>query len=58
MNGKLEPVFVPAEDTDNYGVGEEGWYAMDDDLQVFDGPFASRAECMKALADLDKPKAA
>ncbi len=58
MSGKLEPVYVPADDVDAYGVADEGWYVIDDDLQVIQGPFADRKECERALRETEKPKAA
>jgi hypothetical protein len=58
MSAKLEPVYVPADDMDIYGVEDEGWYAADDDHQVIGGPFASRRECLEAIAEMEKPQAA
>jgi len=50
MNAKLEPVYVPADDVDIFAVDEEGWYLVDEDGRVTDGPFASRNDCLKAIA--------
>ena len=58
MSGKLEPIYVPADDVDIFGVTYEGWYAIDDDNEVFEGPFASRQDCQDAIKELEKPKAA
>jgi hypothetical protein len=58
MSGKLEPVYVAADDVDMYGVEDEGWYAVDDGQQVISGPFASQKECLEAIAETEKPKAA
>ncbi len=58
MSGKLEPVYVPADDVDIYEVPDEGWYAMDDDHQVIDGPFASREDCLRAIEVAQTPNAA
>lgn len=58
MSGKHEPMYVPADDVDMYGVGEEGWYAVDDDFQVIDGPFNNRQDCLKAIEAAANSKAA
>jgi hypothetical protein len=50
MIAKLEPIYVPADDIDQFGVEEEGWYVIDDNRTVFDGPFDSRPACLKAIA--------
>ena len=55
MNAKLEPVYVPADDVDIFSVDEEGWYVMDEDRQVVDGPFASRSDCLKAIEEAARP---
>ena len=58
MSGKLDAIYVAADDVDVYAVGDEGWYVMDDDLLVIDGPFETRKECIKAMEDAAKPQAA
>jgi hypothetical protein len=58
MSGKLEPVYVPADDVDIYGVEEEGWYVVDETFQVFSGPFTSHKDCLGAIKETDKPQAA
>lgn len=50
MGTQLEPVYVPQDDIDIYVVDEEGWYVIDEDFRVIDGPFASRADCLRAIA--------
>jgi hypothetical protein len=42
------PAYVPEMDTDMYGVRESGWYLFDDNHRAVDGPFASRADAVKA----------
>lgn len=58
MSGKLEPVYVPADDVDIFGVSDEGWYTIDSDRMVVDGPFANEKDCLKAIAEAEKPQAA
>ncbi len=58
MSGKLEPVYVPAEDIDIFAVADEGWYVIDDDRVIIDGPFASEKDCLKLIAETQKPQAA
>jgi hypothetical protein len=58
MSGKLEPIYVPADDVDLYDVPDEGWYAIDEDHQIADGPFASRVDCLLAIYEIEKPDAA
>jgi hypothetical protein len=56
MGGKLEPIYVPADDVDLYGVELEGWYSMDEDFVVIEGPYVSRNDCLRDI--MENPKAA
>jgi hypothetical protein len=47
----LIAVHVPTEDVEDYSVRETGWYAVDDGGKVVLGPFASLAECDRAIRD-------
>lgn len=58
MSDTFEPVYVPADDVDLYGVADEGWYVLDEDFRIVCGPFDTRSDCMKAIADGAKPEAA
>lgn len=58
MNDRYEPFYIPADDVDMYGVADEGWYAIDEDYQVVDGPFTDRKECLHAIENKVWPNAA
>lgn len=58
MSGKLEPVYVPADDVDIFAVSDEGWYVIDDDRVIIDGPFENEKACLKVIAEMQKPQAA
>lgn len=47
----LIAVDIHAEDVGDYNVTEPGWYAVDDADKVVLGPFASLAECERAMGD-------
>ena len=47
----LIAVHVPTEDVGDYNVRETGWYAVNDGGKVVLGPFASLAECDRAIRD-------
>jgi hypothetical protein len=51
----LIPVHVSGEDVGDYNVTEPGWYAVDDGEKVVLGPFASLAECERAIRDRRSP---
>ncbi len=55
----LMAVDVHTDDVGDYSVSEAGWYAVDDGGKVVLGPFASLAECERAMRDRQtmlKPK--
>ena len=54
MSRKLDAFYIPADDIDIYGVEEEGWYAVDEEYRVVDGPFASHQACLKAVEEAAK----
>lgn len=47
----LIAVDVHTDDVGDYKVTEPGWYGVDDDDKVVLGPFASLAECERAIRD-------
>ncbi len=47
----LAAVLVPDDEVDLYNVTEGGWYAVDDEDKAILGPFASLAECDRAIHD-------
>jgi hypothetical protein len=47
----LIAVHVSDQDVGDYNVSEAGWYAVDDGDRVMLGPFASLAECERAIRD-------
>ena len=47
----LAAVLVPDDEVDLYNVTEGGWYAVDDADKAILGPFASLAECDRAIHD-------
>jgi hypothetical protein len=47
----LIAVDVHTDDVGDYNVTEPGWYAVDDADKVVLGPFASLAECERAIGD-------
>ena len=49
--GDLIAVDVHADDVGDYSVSEPGWYAVDDGDKVVLGPFASLAECERAIRE-------
>ncbi len=49
--GDLVAIDVHADDVGDYKVTEPGWYAVDDNDKVVLGPFASLAECERAIRD-------
>jgi hypothetical protein len=51
----LIPVHVSDQDVGDYNVTEPGWYAVDDGEKVVLGPFASLAECERAIRDRLNP---
>jgi hypothetical protein len=51
----LIPVHISGEDVGDYKVTEPGWYAVDDGEKVVLGPFASLAECERAIHDRPNP---
>jgi hypothetical protein len=46
---------LTADDVGDYNVTEPGWYAVDDTDKVVLGPFASLAECDRAIRDRLNP---
>ncbi len=42
---------VHSDDVGDYKVTEPGWYAVDDNDKAVLGPFASLAECERAIRD-------
>ncbi|HZQ00393.1 MAG TPA: hypothetical protein VFB13_12690 [Reyranella sp.] len=57
-NHDLFAVHVASDDVGDYKVSEPGWYAADDNEKVVLGPFASLAECERAIRDKKSPPAA
>lgn len=53
----LTAVHVPDADVGDYNVREAGWYAVDDGGKVVLGPFASLAECERAIRERLRPLA-
>lgn len=51
----LFPVHVADSDVGDYNVTEAGWYAVDDGEKVVLGPFASLAECERAIGERRRP---
>jgi hypothetical protein len=51
----LFAVHVANADVGDYNVTEAGWYAVDDGEKVVLGPFASLAECERAIQDRLRP---
>jgi len=51
MPRDLIALHVSDEDIGDYAVREAGWYAVDDAGKVVLGPFASLAECERAIQD-------
>ena len=51
----LIAVHVSDDEVGDYNVTEEGWYAVDDGGKVTLGPFASLAECERAIRDRLRP---
>jgi hypothetical protein len=51
----LIAVHVAKDDVGDYHVTEAGWYAADDGEKVVLGPFASLAECERAIRDRRRP---
>ncbi len=49
--GDLVAIDVRSDDVGDYKVTEPGWYAVDDSDTVVLGPFASLAECERAIRD-------
>ena len=47
----LIAVNVQSDDVGDYSVSEAGWYAVDDAGKGVLGPFASLAECDRAIQD-------
>jgi hypothetical protein len=47
----LIAVDIHTEDVGDYNITEPGWYAVDDADKVVLGPFASLAECERAIGD-------
>jgi hypothetical protein len=55
QSNDLMAVSVPDADVGDYNVREAGWYAVDDAGKVVLGPFASLAECERAIQDRKRP---
>lgn len=55
MTKDLIAVHVSDEDVCDYRVREAGWYAVDDGDKPVLGPFASLAECERAIRDRLNP---
>ena len=51
----LIAVDVHGDDVGDYKVTEPGWYAVDDSDKVVLGPFASLAECERAIQERKTP---
>ena len=51
----LIAVHVSDQDVSDYNVTEPGWYAVDDGERIVLGPFASLAECERAIRDRLRP---
>jgi len=51
----LFAVHVAEADVGDYNVTEAGWYAADDGERIVLGPFASLAECERAIRDRLNP---
>lgn len=47
----LIAVDVRSDDVGDYRVSEPGWYAIDDNDKIVLGPFASLAECERAIRE-------
>lgn len=47
----LIALHVPSADVGDYSVREAGWYAVNDGGKIVLGPFASLAECDRAIRD-------
>jgi hypothetical protein len=54
-NRDLIAVHVAADEVGDYSLTEAGWYAVDDGGKVVLGPFASLAECERAIRDRLNP---
>jgi hypothetical protein len=52
----LIALHIPEDETGDYRVREAGWYAVDDGGKVILGPFASLAECERAIHDRLHPR--
>jgi hypothetical protein len=55
MAKDLIAVHIGDEDIGDYRVREAGWYAVDDSDKAVLGPFASLAECERAIRDQVAP---
>ena len=53
-NRDLFASFVGDDEVGDYNVTEAGWYAIDDGEKVVLGPFASLAECERAMQDRER----
>lgn len=51
----LFAVHISSADVGDYNVTEPGWYAVDDGERIVLGPFASLAECERAIQDRLRP---
>jgi hypothetical protein len=51
----LIPVHLSDDDVSDYNVTEAGWYATDDGGRIVLGPFATLAECERAIRDRLNP---
>ncbi len=55
LSKDLIAMHIPDEDVGDYRVREAGWYAVDDADKPVLGPFASLAECERAIRDRRNP---
>jgi hypothetical protein len=53
----LYPLHIADGDVGDYNVTEAGWYAVNDGEKIVLGPFASLAECERAIRDRPRPPA-
>jgi hypothetical protein len=53
-NRDLSAVCLGEDEVGDYKVTEAGWYAVDDGEKVVLGPFASLAECERAMQDRER----
>jgi hypothetical protein len=53
MGNKRVSTYVPDGKLEQFGVGEAGWYVADENRRLVDGPYSTRTECEKAIAEAE-----